>query len=146
ARPLLHCHWLLQFQWRISIRNSLFRPSLGYFLISEVPGRSPEATIPLVPRRIFFRNPDCTNVQLSSDGTHLAWTEPVGGIQNVFVAAANDPTRTRQVTQETGRSISGYLWAYTHRHLVILRDNQGTEDYRCSSVDLDTGQEITLTR
>jgi hypothetical protein len=44
-----------------------------------------------------------------------------------------------------GRSISGYLWAYTHRHLVILRDNQRTEDYRCSSVDLDTGQEITLT-
>jgi hypothetical protein len=39
----------------------------------------------------------------------------------------------------------GYLWAYTRRHLVILRDNQGTEDYRCSSVDLDTGQEITLT-
>jgi dienelactone hydrolase len=44
-----------------------------------------------------------------------------------------------------GRSISGYLWAYTHRHLVIMRDNQGTEDYQCSSVDLDTGQEITLT-
>ena len=29
TRPLLHCHWLLQFQWRISIRNSLFRPSLS---------------------------------------------------------------------------------------------------------------------
>jgi dipeptidyl aminopeptidase/acylaminoacyl peptidase len=118
---------------------------LGYFLVSELPGRSPEATIPLVPRRIFFRNPDRTNVQLSSDGTHLAWTEPVGGIQNVFVAPADDPTRARQVTQETGRSISGYLWAYTHRHLVILRDSQGTEDYRCSSVDLDSGQELTLT-
>jgi hypothetical protein len=63
----------------------------------------------------------------------------------VFVAPVADPARARQVTQETARSISGYLWAYTRRHLVILRDNQGTGDYRCSSVDLDTGQEITLT-
>jgi hypothetical protein len=84
-------------------------------------------------------------VQLSSDGIHLAWTEPVGGIQNVFVAPSTDPTRARRVTQETRRSISGYIWAYTGRHLVILRDSQGTEDYRCSSVDLETGQEITLT-
>jgi IS5 family transposase len=28
THPLPPCHWLLQFQWRISIRNSLFRPSL----------------------------------------------------------------------------------------------------------------------
>ena len=105
---------------------------------------SREATIPLVPRRIFFRNPDRTNVQISPDGTFLAWCEPVGSIQNVFVAPATDLTRARQVTQETGRSISGYLWAHTNRHLVILRDSQGTEDYRCSSVDLDSGQEIIL--
>ena len=116
---------------------------LGYAGGSDVSGRSPGAT--LVPRRTFFRNPDRTNVQLSSDGAHLAWAEPVRGIQNVFVAPTADPTRTRQVTHETERSISGYLWAYTHRHLVILRDSQGTEDYRCSSVDLGTGQEITLT-
>ena len=63
-------------------------------------------TIPLVPRRTFFRNPDRTNVQISSDGAHLAWTEPVGGIQNVFVAPVTDPARARQVTQEIGRSIS----------------------------------------
>jgi hypothetical protein len=66
---------------------------LGYFLVSEVPDRSREATIPLVPRRTFFRNPDRTNVQISSDGAHLAWIEPVGGIQNVFVAPATDIRR-----------------------------------------------------
>jgi dipeptidyl aminopeptidase/acylaminoacyl peptidase len=83
-------------------------------------------------------------VQISPDGTFLAWCEPVGSIQNVFVAPVTDLRRARQVTQETERSISGYLWAHTNRHFVILRDSQGSEDYRCSSVDLVSGQEITL--
>lgn len=101
-------------------------------------------TISLVPRRIFFRNPDRANVQLSSDGTQLAWTEPVAGIQNVFVAPVNDLARSRQITHERQRSISGYLWAYSNRHLVILRDGDGSENYRCASVDLDTGREVVL--
>jgi hypothetical protein len=62
--------------------------------------------MPLVPRRTFFRNPDRSNVRLSSDGTQLAWTEPVAGIQNVFVAPVDDLSHARQVTHETQRSIS----------------------------------------
>jgi hypothetical protein len=77
-------------------------------------GPAPGTIVPLIPRRTFFRNPDRANVQLSSDGAQLAWTEPVAGIQNVFVAPLNDIGRARQVTRETRRSISGYLWAYTN--------------------------------
>jgi dipeptidyl aminopeptidase/acylaminoacyl peptidase len=102
-----------------------------------------EATILLVPRRMF-RNPDRANVQLSSDGTQLAWTEPVGGIQNVFVAPVDDLTRARQLTHETERSITGYSWGYTNRHLVILRDRDGSENTLCYSIDIDTGHELAL--
>ena len=49
-----------------------------------------EAAMPLVPRRTFFRNPDRANVDISPDGTLLAWTEPVAGVQNIFVAAVDD--------------------------------------------------------
>ncbi len=98
----------------------------------------------LVPRRTFFRNPDRANVQLSSDGTQLAWTEPVAGIQNVFVAPVDDLARARPVTHETERSITGYTWAYTNRHLVILRDRDGSENTLCYSIDLDTGHELAL--
>jgi dipeptidyl aminopeptidase/acylaminoacyl peptidase len=108
-------------------------------------GRRSAEPVPLVPRRTFFRNSDRANVQLSSDGAQLAWTEPVAGIQNVFVAPLNDIGRPRQVTRETRRSISGYLWAYTDRHLVVFRDSDGDENYRCHSVDLDTGRELALT-
>jgi hypothetical protein len=79
--------------------------------------------MPLVPRRTFFRNPDRANVRLSADGTHLAWAEPVAGIQNVFVASVDDLTRARQVTHETLRSISDYVWAYINRHLAVLSVN-----------------------
>ena len=103
-----------------------------------------EMNRPVIPRRTFFRNPDRANVQLSSDGMQVAWTEPVAGVQNVFVAPVNDLARARQVTHETQRSISGYLWAYTNHHLVILRDPAGSENYRCASVDLDTGREVAL--
>ena len=98
----------------------------------------------LVPRRTFFRNPDRSNVRLSADGTQLAWMEPVAGIQNVFVAPVDDLAGARQVTHETQRSIAGYTWAYTNRHLVILRDADGSENHLCASIDLDTGSEVML--
>jgi dipeptidyl aminopeptidase/acylaminoacyl peptidase len=103
-----------------------------------------EVTIPLVPRRTFFRNPDRANVQLSSDGMKIAWTEPVAGIQNIFFAPVDDLMSARQVTHEQHRSVSGYFWACTNRHLVILHDADGAENYSCRSVDLDTGREIPL--
>jgi len=98
----------------------------------------------LIPRRTFFRDPDRANVQLSSDGLNLAWTEPVRGIQNVFVAPVDDLAQSRQVTHDTGRSIAGYIWAYTNRHVVILRDRDGSENHHCYSVDIGTGRELTL--
>ena len=103
-----------------------------------------EAVIQLIPRRTFFRNPDRTNVQLSPDGKQLAWTQPVAGVQNLFTAPVNDLRHTRQVTQETHRSVSGYIWAYTNRHLVILRDGDGAENFRCYCLDLDTNHEVPL--
>jgi dipeptidyl aminopeptidase/acylaminoacyl peptidase len=98
----------------------------------------------LVPRRTFFREPDRSSVQLSSDGQQLAWRQPVDGILNVFVAPAGDLTHARQITHETDRSIAGYLWAYTNRHLVILRDPDGSENHHSYSVDIDTGHERAL--
>jgi hypothetical protein len=118
--------------------------TLGTGMSLDLGRRSAEPVL-LVPRRTFFRNPDRANLQLSSDGAQLAWSEPVAGIQNVFVAPLNDIARARHVTKETQRSISGYLCAYTNRHLVVLRDSDGDEYYRCQSVDLDTGKELTLT-
>lgn len=97
-----------------------------------------------VRRRIFFRNPDRTNVQLSPDGLQLAWLQPVAGVQNLFVAPAEEPARARQITHETNRSIAAYEWAFTNRHLVVLRDPDGSENFQSHCVDSETGDERTL--
>jgi hypothetical protein len=110
-------------------------------------GRKPlneEAAISPVPRHVFFRDPDRANVQLSPDGLQLAWTQPVAGVQNVFIAPVDDLARARRITHETTRSIAAYHWAYTNRHLIVLRDPDGSENHQSHSVDIETGHEVTL--
>jgi hypothetical protein len=45
----------------------------------------------LVSRRLFFVQPDYSNVRLSPGGAHLAYLAPVDGVRNLFVAPAAEP-------------------------------------------------------
>ena len=49
-----------------------------------LPARAEAAA--LVARRVFFDNPDCTNVRVSPDGKNLAYVAPVNGVNNLWVA------------------------------------------------------------
>ena len=51
----------------------------------------------------------------------------------------------RPVTHDTGRGIQGYLWAHDNRHLMYVRDKDGSENFRLYDVDLETGVERDLT-
>ncbi|MBR1124279.1 S9 family peptidase [Bradyrhizobium lablabi] len=100
----------------------------------------------LVARKVFFDNPDYINVRVSPDGQHLAWLAPIDGVLNLWVAPVADVAAARPVTHVTGRSIGTYIrWAYTSRHLVFFRDNDGDENYRAFSVDVSTGAVVPLT-
>ena len=46
---------------------------------------------PLIPRRVFFGNPDRAQVTISPDGEHLAWLAPRDGVLNVWVAPRERP-------------------------------------------------------
>lgn len=103
-----------------------------------------EATT-LTPRRLFFRDPDRSSVRLSPDGRNIAWREPRDGVLNLMVAPADEPARSRQVTHARDRSVGGFfMWAWTGKHIVFF-DSAGDENYRASSVDLDSGITIPLT-
>src|SRR5437868_7827959 len=62
----------------------------------------------LVARRVFFDNPDCSNVQVSPDGLQLAYVAPVDGVNNLWVAPVDDPAAARPVTRVTDRNIASY--------------------------------------
>ena len=62
----------------------------------------------LVARRVFFDNPDYSNVRVSPDGEQLAWLAPLDGVNNLWVAPVADPGAARPVTRVTDRNISTY--------------------------------------
>ncbi len=102
-------------------------------------------SVPLIPRKLFFGNPDRTYVQLSHDSKYLSWLAPLDGVLNVWVAVREDLTTARPVTHDTGRGIHYYRWAYTNDHLLYAQDKNGDENYRWYAVELATGDALDLT-
>ncbi len=100
---------------------------------------------PLIPRRLFFGNPDKASPQVSPDGTHISFLAPVDGVLNVWVAPANDPSSARPVTRDTGRGIRRYGWTYSPNRIIYLQDQGGDENWRLYMVDLETGDILDLT-
>jgi len=108
------------------------------------PARAQQAE--LVARKVFFDNPDYLNVRVSPDGQSLAWVAPIDSVNNLWVAPVADIGAARPVTRIAGRSIATYYrWAHTNRHLIFFRDNDGDENYRAFSVELQTGKVVPLT-
>jgi dipeptidyl aminopeptidase/acylaminoacyl peptidase len=101
--------------------------------------------IPLIPRKILFGNPDRTQVRISPDGAHLAWLAPRDGVLNVWVAPRQNLEAARPVTNDTGRGIRFFLWAYTNQHILYIQDKNGDENWRVYSADLKTEQVKDLT-
>jgi len=102
-------------------------------------------TVPLIPRRVFFGNPDRAQVTISPNGTYLAWLAPRDGVLNVWVAPRERPADARAVTADAGRGIRFYQWAYTGRDILFIQDKGGDENWRVYSVDIDTGEVADLT-
>ena len=100
----------------------------------------------LVARRVFFDNPDYSNVQVSPDGQHLAFLAPLDGVSNLWLTPVADPAAARPVTHATGRNLGPYFrWAHTNRHLIFFQDRDGDENWRASSVDITNAAIVPLT-
>jgi dipeptidyl aminopeptidase/acylaminoacyl peptidase len=102
-------------------------------------------TTPLIPRRVFFGNPDRAQVTISPDGQHLAWLAPRDGVLNVWIAPRERPADARPVTADTGRGIRFYAWAYTGGDILYIQDKGGDENWRVYSADIATGEVGDLT-
>lgn len=91
----------------------------------------------------FFRTPEKTGYQLSPNGTHYAYLGPVNGRKNIFTQSLSGGTPI-QVTHETERDISGYLWANDNR-LLFIKDSGGDENFKLLAVDKDGQNSKDLT-
>ncbi|GJJ23372.1 S9 family peptidase [Mycolicibacterium mageritense] len=98
----------------------------------------------LIPLAVLLGNPERAGAQISPDGRRLSYLAPVDGVLNVFVGdvgAGND----RPVTFDTERGVQGYFWAHDNRHIIYVRDKDGSENFRVYDVDLESGDERDLT-
>jgi dipeptidyl aminopeptidase/acylaminoacyl peptidase len=102
-------------------------------------------TNPLIPRKVFFGNPDKASVQISPDGAHIAYLAPWDGVLNVWVAPRQNLRAARPITDDTGRGIRFYMWAYTNSHILYKQDMDGDENWRLFSVDLTSTASKDLT-
>src|SRR5215469_4195480 len=105
-----------------------------------------QAQSALPARRVFFANPDYSNVRVSPDGEHLAYLAPLSGVRNLWLAPVADPRQGQPLTRVTDRDISPFFrWAHTNRHVVFFQDRDGDENWRASSIDIATGAVVPLT-
>ncbi len=112
------------------------------------PADSPQTCsfpFPLIPREVFFGNPDKAALRVSPDGRHIAFLAPANGVLNVWVAPADRPEAAKPVTHDTGRGIRAYFWAHTNTHILYLQDRGGDENWKVYAVDLTNGTSIDLT-
>jgi len=93
--------------------------------------------LPLIPLEILFGNPKKAGMQLSFDGTRLAYFAPDEGVLNVWVktVGAEDD---RPVTRERERPVLYYKWARNNRHIMYIQDSNGDENYHVFVLDLDS--------
>ncbi|MEM8757315.1 MAG: S9 family peptidase [Planctomycetota bacterium] len=105
----------------------------------------PDHDVPLIPRDVLFGNPERAALQISPDGRHLSWLAPVDGVLNVWVAPRDDLEAARPITDDSGRGIRQYFWAWNGSHVVYLQDIGGDENFRAYSVNIDTNDAIDLT-
>ena len=115
--------------------------ALIFFSCSSPPPEAPE----LIPREIFFGNPDRSRVMLSPDGNKLSYLAPLDGVKNVWVAPTNDPSAARAVTNDRDRGVRAYFWAYTNNDILYLQDKAGDENWLLYRVNLATDETQELT-
>ena len=99
----------------------------------------------LIPREVIFGNPDKANVQMNADGTFISYLSNVNGVLNIFIAKSTAKNNPKLITNDTGRGIRNYFWAYDGKHLLYLKDNDGDENTVIHRVNIDSLEDTILT-
>jgi dipeptidyl aminopeptidase/acylaminoacyl peptidase len=126
------------------LRNFLFAVvvcSSPLLLQSPVAAEVP----PLIPREVLFGNPEIAGVDLSPDGTKIAYIAPYQGVMNLWVRDLEGSVPPRLLTRQKDRPQRPASWSYDGRFLLTTRDGQGDENTVLVRIDPKTGRSVDLT-
>ena len=100
---------------------------------------------PLIPREVLFGNPEIAGVDLSPDGTKIAYIAPYQGVMNLWVRDLEGSVPPRLLTRQKDRPQRPASWSYDGRFLLTTRDGQGDENTVLVRIDPKTGRSVDLT-
>lgn len=92
----------------------------------------------------FFKKPEKTAYQISPSGTHLSFKAPYKRRQNIFVQPIHGEASPTQLTFETERDVSAYMWKNNDR-IIYIKDNGGDENFSLFAVDITGDNLLELT-
>jgi dipeptidyl aminopeptidase/acylaminoacyl peptidase len=109
------------------------------------PTVAPHADASLIPRRVIFGQADRSSVKISPDGQKIGWLGPVQGVQNLWIAPADDVKKAQSVTQLTGEDIHSWWWAMSSDRVIFAHDKGGDDSLHLYAVDLKKSETKDLT-
>ncbi len=101
-------------------------------------------TVPLIPRRVLFGNPEKAAARVSRDGQMLAYLAPDEGVLNVWVRTLGKDD-DHPVTHDRHRGIHTYFWQPDSRHILYRQDVGGNENFHVHQVHIETRAAKDLT-
>lgn len=106
--------------------------------------------IDLIPRSVLFGNPERGGCQISPCGRWLAFVAPRDGVMNLWVCDIGPDMEAalasaRPITEDRGRGVYQFFWAYDGVHLLYLQDRDGDEDEHLYAVPAAGGETRDLT-
>jgi hypothetical protein len=127
--------------------GSRVRRAIAIAVVAALPmllGGLARAADNLIPRAVFFGNPDRSKPLISPDGRRLAYLAPHNGVMNVWVRAVVGGN-AQPVTRSIGRPIRSFQWAHNNQQIIYSLDRDGDENFHVFAVDLASSREIDLT-
>lgn len=100
---------------------------------------------PLISRDALFGNPTKAQGRLSPDGKYLSWLAPSNDVLNIWVAPRDNPDAGKVITTATDRPIRQHMWSPESNSVMYIQDKGGDENFLLYKIDIETGEETTLT-
>ncbi len=93
------------------------------------------STTPLIPRDIFFGNPEIAAGQLSPDGSKVSFMKAHNGIMNLWVKDFNQDFDNAVPLTISKSPILGYFWSRDGKYVIYVNDKAGDENINIFLVD-----------
>ena len=108
-------------------------------------GEKELAEVELIPRDILFADPVRTSPSISPDGTKLVYRLFEDGYDTILIKNLKQDEEEIVVKQPGTPGNYKFFWAGDNKHILILQDSLGDENYHLYASNIETGKIKDLT-